>query len=89
MTNLSPPLISRNENNGSEAPLFCCDSFPPGEAKGVLTFSVYALLQGAVETIGLYHPTHCTPSVSFAASSPFRGAEAAAPQREAKSLPYG
>ena len=31
---LSPPLISHNENNGSEVPLFCCDSFPPGEAKG-------------------------------------------------------
>ena len=30
---LSPPLISHNENIGSEAPLFCCDSFPPGEAK--------------------------------------------------------
>ena len=31
---LSPPLISHNENIGSEVPLFCCDSFPPGEAKG-------------------------------------------------------
>ena len=43
-TNHSPPLISHNENIGSEVPLFCCDSFPPGEAKGVLTFSVYALV---------------------------------------------
>ncbi len=34
LTNLSPPLISHNENIGSEVPLFCCDSFPPGEAKG-------------------------------------------------------
>ena len=31
---LPPPLISHNENIGSEAPLFCCDSFPPGEAEG-------------------------------------------------------
>ncbi len=31
---LSPPLISHNENIGSEVPLFCCDSFHPGEAKG-------------------------------------------------------
>ena len=36
LTNLSPPLISHNENIGSEVPLFCCDSFPPGEAKGQL-----------------------------------------------------
>ena len=33
-TNHSPPLISHNENIGSEVPLCCCDSFPPGEAKG-------------------------------------------------------
>ena len=33
LTSPSPPLISRNENIGSEVPLFCCDSFPPGEAK--------------------------------------------------------
>ena len=26
--------LSHNENIGSEVPLFCCDSFPPGEAKG-------------------------------------------------------
>ena len=32
-TNRSPPLISHNKNIGSEVPLFCCDSFPPGEAK--------------------------------------------------------
>ena len=34
LTSPSPPLISHNENIGSEVPLFCCDSFPPGEAKG-------------------------------------------------------
>ncbi len=34
LTNRSPPLISHNKNIGSEVPLFCCDSFPPGEAKG-------------------------------------------------------
>ena len=33
LTNRSPPLISHNKNIGSEVPLFCCDSFPPGEAK--------------------------------------------------------
>ena len=27
------PFISHNENIGSEVPLFCCDSFPSGEAK--------------------------------------------------------
>ena len=38
---LSPPLISHNENIGSEVPLFCCDSFPPGEAKNSETMRYY------------------------------------------------
>ena len=40
-TNLSPPLISHNKNSGSEVPLFCCDSFPPGEAKNSITIRYY------------------------------------------------
>ena len=40
-TNLSPPLISHNKNIGSEVPLFCCDSFPPGEAKNSITIRYY------------------------------------------------
>ena len=39
-TNLSPPLIS-HKNIGSEVPLFCCDSFPPGEAKNSITIRYY------------------------------------------------
>ena len=44
-------------------------------------------LQATVETIGLYHPTRYTPSVSFADSSPRGGAEAASPlQRKAQAF---
>ena len=40
---VATPHQSR-QNIGSEMPIFHRDSFPPGEAKGVLTFSVYALI---------------------------------------------
>ena len=51
LTSPSPPLISHNENIGSEVPLFCCDSFPPREAKNSKDF-------------GVYHSTYYTPGGS-------------------------
>ena len=75
---LSPPLISHNENIGSEVPLFCCDSFPPGEAKGkkpqaihnqriTLSRKLAGHLLGdpyswRCKTMGTHHSTDAAPS---------------------------
>ena len=86
-------------------PIFHRDSFPPGEAKNSETIRFYRSTGHCVawasgrqvgdpysrrcKTGCDCHSSDCTPSVSFAASSPRGGAEAASPLREAKSLPYG
>ena len=57
LTSPSPPLISHNENIGSEVPLFCCDSFPSGEAKNSKDF-------------GVYHSTYYTPGGSQGCFAP-------------------
>ena len=67
-TNLSPPLISHNKNIGSEVPLFCCDSFPPGEAKsgsqklvpsiGRLNFVSFGQMLSALQNLILNFPIH-------------------------------
>ena len=68
-TNLSPPLISHNKNIGSEVPLFCCDSFPPGEAKNSITIRYYHSTKRSIAGAsgrqvgdpyrGLCHPSRC------------------------------
>ena len=73
------------QNIGSEMPIFHRDSFPPGEAKGrlrelvpfnVLLCSIRKWAASPQRIAKLATPTGAG------------GAKAAAPQREAKSLPY-
>ena len=64
-TNLSPPLISHNKNIGSEVPLFCCDSFPPGEAKNSITIRYYHSTKRSVAWVSgrqLGNPPAAQPS---------------------------
>ena len=68
-TDLSPPLIS----------LATLSSFPPGEAKGCKPLACTLYYGGLYKTGCDCHSSDCTPSVSFAASSPRGGAKAASP----------